>query len=79
MTRSWVLATDLVYAYNANTRLTGTNVVTNLGSSASYAVAPGVEYNWTPNIRVLLATRFFPAGHNTSASVTPAIAVNYVR
>lgn len=79
ITRSWVFANDFVYTYNANTRLasnTGTTV--NLGDSHSCAIAPAIEYNWSPNVGVIAGVRFFPSGINSSASVTPAIAINYV-
>ena len=78
ITSNWVLATDLVYGYSANTRLTSGSAITNLGTSESYAFAPAVEYNWSANVGLIAGVRVFPAGRNTSASVTPVFAVNYV-
>lgn len=78
ITRNWVLASDVVYGYNANTRVSGSSGVTNLGTSESWAIAPALEYNWSPNVGILFGMRFIPAGRNSGASITPAIAVNYV-
>jgi hypothetical protein len=50
----------------------------NLGSSNSFAVAPAFEYNWSPAVGIIAGVRLFPAGRNTSASITPVFAINYV-
>lgn len=90
LTERWVLATDLVYSHNGNTRVTGLdfvdpsnipfpqNVRVNSGTSTSFGVAPAIEYSWTPAIGVLLGTRIIFGGHNTVGTVSPAIAINYV-
>jgi hypothetical protein len=90
LTQRWVLATDFTYSHNAATRLAGLdfvdpgnvlvpqNVRLNSGSSTSFGVAPAIEYNWSPAIGVLLGTRVIFGGHNSTASVTPAVAINYV-
>jgi hypothetical protein len=49
-----------------------------LGSSDAIGVAPAIEYSWTPNLGVLLGVRVIPAGRNTAATVTPALAINMV-
>jgi hypothetical protein len=82
-TRSWVLALDATYRNTANTRVTGSYsnapiTQANSGWSDAYALAPAVEYSWKPWIGVLLGVRFIPAGHNTSDTIAPAIAVNIV-
>lgn len=91
MTRSWVLALDVMYRHGGSTRVSGTNVShldgsptladieMRSGTSDAFGVAPGVEYSWKPWIGVLLAARVIPSGHNTTSSITPAIAVNIVR
>ncbi|HEY2015117.1 MAG TPA: hypothetical protein VGH38_16525 [Bryobacteraceae bacterium] len=84
VTRSWVLAADLTYRNTGNTRVTGSylqspsRVTLNSGWSDAWGVAPAVEYSWKPYLGVLLGVRLFPAGHNTSDSITPAIAINFV-
>jgi len=84
VTRSWVLASDVVYRHAANTRVTGfnaadpTRVELNLGSTDTFAVAPAIEYSWKRSVGVLLGVRLIPAGRNTTASVTPAVAINIV-
>ncbi|WP_229238440.1 transporter [Dyella amyloliquefaciens] len=91
LTRNWVLAMDGLYNHNGNTQVTGADTVDpfggpplprnlhmNSGTSDYWGVAPAIEYNWTPNIGVLLGTRVIFGGHHTSSSITPAIALNYV-
>jgi hypothetical protein len=83
LTRSWVLATDITYRNNASTRVTGTYskgplVTLNSGWSDAWGFAPAVEYSWKPWVGVLAGVRLFPAGRNTSDTITPAIAVNIV-
>ncbi len=86
LTRNWVLATDLVWVHNSSTRLTGTEpappgsafVDVRSGSSEYWAVAPAVEYNFSPRVGVIFGVRIFVAGRNTGSSVTPAAAINLV-
>jgi hypothetical protein len=87
-TRRWVLALDATYRSNGNTRVSGSyplngpgsraSMVANTGWSDAWGLAPAVEYSWKPWIGVLLGTRLIAAGHNTSDTITPAIAVNIV-
>jgi len=77
-TRSWVPALDVTYRYTDNTAVVSTlGARTNSGPSAEYAVAPAIEYNWTPAWGVLLGTRFILRGFNTKPSTTPAIAISF--
>lgn len=88
LTSRWVLAFDVVYQSNANTRVNG--IVTSpdggapqgfaseSGATYSIAFAPAVEYNWNSRIGTLLGLRIIEIGRNTSASLTPAIALNMV-
>lgn len=90
LTRSWVLAMDATYRNTGNTRVSGTyspetvaalpspHILTNSGWSDAYGLAPAVEYSWKPWIGVLLGARLIPAGHNTSETITPAVAINIV-
>jgi hypothetical protein len=84
ITREWVVALDVVYQHDDNTRVSGFNFETgtpfeaNSGSSWRVAVAPAIEYNWTSRVGVIVGARWFPAGRNTSASVTPVAAINIV-
>ncbi len=90
LTRSWVLALDLTYTHNRNTRVTGEDipgfdsafgpVVTtrDSGPGVAFGFAPAVEYNWTPNLGVLVGVRVIPGNRSTTRSVTPAVAINYV-
>jgi hypothetical protein len=86
LTRRWVLATDVTYRHDTNTRVAGYNVLDpapksillDSGARDAFALAPAIEYSWSSKIGILLGVRLFPAGRNTSASITPAIAINYV-
>ena len=90
LTRKWVLALDATYRHNANTHAIGydipdsngaqnpSSIQLNSGSSEVFAFAPAIEYSWKPNLGVLVGTRVIPAAHNTHASITPAIAINFV-
>jgi hypothetical protein len=85
-----VLALDATYRHNGNTRTTGYNVLDpngvpnppsiqlDSGSSEALGFAPAIEYSWKPNLGVLLGARVIPAAHNTHASITPAVAINFV-
>ena len=86
LTRSWVLALDVIYQYNASTRITSrlppgpASAPYPLESGSSYYVgfAPAIEYNLSSQIGVLLGVRIIDIGRNTASSVTPAVAVNMV-
>jgi len=84
LTRSWVLATDLVYEHSASTRLAGSPAAgaapldLESGPSDYVAIAPAVEYSWSARAGVIFGVRIYVAGRNTSASVTPAAAINLV-
>jgi hypothetical protein len=85
LTRSWVLALDATYRHEYNTAVTGYNISSpadplslNSGSSQAFALAPAIEYNFSSKVGVIVGMRAFPAGKNTSNSITPAIAVNIV-
>lgn len=85
VTRNWVLASDLIYAHSASTRVAGTEsaggsgfVDLQSGPSDYVAVAPALEYNWSARAGVIFGARIFVAGRNTSASVTPVAAINLV-
>jgi Putative MetA-pathway of phenol degradation len=88
-TREWVLALDLVFSHKLGSHLSGLRSSLAQGDPAhqlnsvspivnSVAIAPAIEYSWRPNLGVLFAARFIPAWGRAPASVTPAIAVNYV-
>jgi hypothetical protein len=91
LTRRWVLALDATYRRNGNTRATGyhirdptgaqnpPSIQLDSGSSEVFALAPAIEYSWKPNLGVLLGARLIPAGHNRQATITPAVAINFVR
>lgn len=86
LTKRWVFATDVEFRHDANTWVRGYNeydpthtvALRNSGASGVLYVAPAVEYNLNSKVGVLLGLRLTPAGRNTSASITPAIAINIV-
>jgi hypothetical protein len=75
---------DLFFRHGANTHIAGfdtldperASIELDSGSSSAFGLAPGLEYNWTPKLGVLLAARIILNGHNTRSSLTPALALN---
>ena len=90
VTRNWVLALDVFYQHDASTRIRGTNLVSvngaqqrvpfqaELDSAWRFGLAPALEYNFTSRVGVIFGARWFAAGRNTGASVTPVAAINMV-
>jgi hypothetical protein len=87
LTRSWVLALDATYRYQRNTLVSGYDnpdmqiarrIRLNTGFSDAVGFSPAIEYSWKSNVGVLLGTRVIAAGRNTTATITPAIAINMV-
>jgi hypothetical protein len=85
VTSHWVLALDVEYHFEGNTRVTGYNALeqniaqgSSSGSTGEVIFAPAFEYNWKPTIGVLFGARIIEVGHNISPSITPAIAINIV-
>jgi hypothetical protein len=86
VTRNWVLALDATYRYNGNTHVAGENILATTpasmqldsGSSAAFGFAPAIEYSWKPNVGVIFGTYVIAAGHNTAATITPGVAINFV-
>ncbi|MGE5243742.1 MAG: transporter [Betaproteobacteria bacterium] len=88
--RSWVLAVDVMYRHDGNTRVTADDaagstgagdpaaVRLDSGSREAFGVAPAIEYSWSPNVGVLLGARVIAGGRNTAATITPAVAINFV-
>ena len=86
VTRKWVLALDAIYHQAGNTPVIGVNTNTSTpvrldsGSSAGFGFAPAIEYNWNSRVGVIVGTRIIaPALRNSTTTITPAIAINYVR
>jgi hypothetical protein len=82
-TQNWVLAMDVVWRHDTATKVSGTGpggalVQLRAAPHDSLAVAPAVEYNWSPRVGALLGLRVIPALDGHRSSVTPAVALNYV-
>lgn len=88
LTRNWVLALDLAYRHSDSTRVSGvvrdgaqdptpTPLQFESGSSEAWFLAPAVEYNFSPRFGVIAGVRLI-RGRNTTDSVTPVVAFNYV-
>jgi hypothetical protein len=80
VTRNWVLALDAFYQHDSSTRIRGETqgvpFSADSGSAWRFGLAPAIEYNFTSNIGVIFGARWFAAGRNTGASVTPVAAIN---
>lgn len=90
VTRNWALALDVFYTHDRNTRVTGWEgnadgavskglVVSNSGPTVTTGFAPAVEYSWTPRLGILVGVRVIPARGHVPLSITPAVAINYIR
>jgi hypothetical protein len=55
------------------------SAILNSGWSSSFGFAPAIEYNLTSTLGVIVGMRLVPAGHNSSSSVAPVVAINFVR
>jgi hypothetical protein len=83
ITRNWVFALDFIYQHDDTTRVTGRDdtgeqVDYESGSAWRFGVAPAIEYSWNSRVGIIVGARWFAAGENTSATVTPVVAVNMV-
>lgn len=81
LTREWVLALDVIRESSGRTRVEGSYpdgspVHFASPSTADFGFAPALEYNWSDRTGVLVGVWISPKGRNTSASVTPAIAIS---
>ena len=80
--RQWVLALDAIYVHNENTTVIGTKngktVRLDSGSSWAFGFAPAVEYNLSSKLGVIFGVRVMAPGHNTSTTVAPVVAINFV-
>lgn len=86
-TRNWVLALDLAYRHSDSTRVYGvvddggqgmpTPLRFESGTSEAWILAPAVEYNVSPTFGVIVGARVI-RGRNTTDSVTPVVAFNFV-
>lgn len=89
-TQSWVLATDVWWEHDGNTRVQGSYAppagsplmaalaTVDSGSGQLLYVAPAVEYNWNARMGVIAGARIAAAGRNATATTTPVFAVNMV-
>jgi len=82
LTRNWVLALDAFYQHDSSTRIRGATqgvpFSADSGSAWRFGLAPAIEYNFTSNIGVIVGARWFAAGRDTGASITPVAAINMV-
>ncbi len=91
LTTRWVLALDVNYGQRAGTKVSGYDVLSSVSGQSSQGITtrsgwsdaigfiPAVEYNWTPNLGVIFGVRRILPGRNSSGSVTPVMAINFVR
>lgn len=87
LTRNWVLALDLAYRHSNTTRVSGvvsggagptpTALTFESGTSEAWFLAPAVEYNFSPTFGIIFGARLI-RGRNTTDTVTPVVAFNYV-
>lgn len=86
VTRNWVLALDVFRQYSDGARVRGhvtedgerLPVRRDTASSWRLGLAPAIEYNFSGTVGVIVGARWFAAGRNTDASITPVAAINLV-
>jgi hypothetical protein len=89
VTQNWVLAADVDWEHDGNTRVEGGDAPTATLTSPPYLVddsgsddllylAPAIEYNWSPRMGVIAGARIAAAGRNVGATATPVAAINMV-
>jgi hypothetical protein len=84
VSRNWVLALDILYQRDDSASVRGfvtdsrSSFREDSGSSRRLGVAPALEFNWNEHVGVIIGTRWFLDGRNTTASITPVAAINIV-
>ena len=89
LTQSWVLATDVDWEHDGNTRVEGgypititsglpSRLVQDSGSAELLYLAPAIEYNWNARMGVIAGARIAARGRNATATATPVAAINMV-
>jgi hypothetical protein len=85
VTQNWALSMDVYYEGDGRTVLTGgltqpqpASYRNELPTSDYVALAPAIEFNWSPRFGIIVGARIVGIGRNTSASVTPVAAINMV-
>lgn len=87
LTSNWVAALDFWLEQDGNIRVEGTAPGAG-GRSAPLAfdtgigrylyIAPALEYNFSSTLGVIVGARVFATGRNTTGTVSPVLAINYV-
>jgi hypothetical protein len=89
LTRNWVLATDIDWEHDGNSRVQGgypvditsalpSYLVEDSGSADLLYLAPAIEYNWNARMGVSAGARIAARGRNATATATPVVAINMV-
>ncbi len=88
LTQRWVLALDLAYTHTRRGRIRGTapspetgepiRLAIDLPSRNTYGIAPAIEYNFSPRVGVIFGARYLKTA-GAGDSLTPVVAINYVR
>ncbi len=78
LSQPWTLALDLLYIYQAKNRFSGHDGGTPMTSpsSASYSLAPAIEYNFSDKIGLIGGSWFTVAGRNTAQYINWILALN---
>lgn len=90
VTRNWVLALDVVYEHDSNTRIRGVDprgaalglppaaLEINSGAGYTWSLAPAVEYNFNSRVGVIAGAKLTTSGRNATAAIIPVAAINIV-
>ena len=86
LTQRWALATDVIYTCQARTKFngnpgidpaTGKPASVGSGSSYSFQLAPGIEYNWSDSLAAIGGIWFTPYGRNSGEFINYNFSVTW--
>jgi len=84
LSRNWVFCTDIQYIHKNKTKFFGNpgfiapGIPATVGSPASeeFSIAPGIEYNWNPNIGIIAGSWLSFAGKNSRCFRSGILAIH---
>jgi hypothetical protein len=79
LTQNWVLALDFQYLHNNKLKFSGHSPLGTKPASPSkeqFALAPAIEYNWSPNLGIIAGPWFTVAGRNSARFISYVVAIN---
>lgn len=79
LTQNWALALDILYQHTDTTRFSGFSppgTTPGVPSQELFALAPGIEYNWSANVGIIAGPVVTVAGRNAAKFIQYVVALN---